>query len=210
MTPDCVPSPESLSGVILAGGLSRRMAGREKAFLDLGGATLLARMIELLRGQLAALAINANGDAGRFAACNMRVMPDLRTGSMGPLAGIETALTCMAAPWVCVVPVDLPFLPQDLTQRLCLAADDPAQPVTVVSAGRLHPTVCLWPRQLLPEISLALDAGRLALGVWLADHPHRVVEFICREGAPDPFFNINTPEDLVTARRWLERGFGGS
>ncbi|MBF0153751.1 MAG: molybdenum cofactor guanylyltransferase MobA [Magnetococcales bacterium] len=203
-------NPATVPGMILAGGLSRRMSGQEKAFLDLGGKTLLARTLASLQEQVTVWAINANGDASRFTACGIQVIPDRRPEFLGPLAGIETALALVTAPWVFVVPIDLPFLPGNLVQELCVAAKDATRPVTVASGGRLHPTVGLWPRQLLPQVTQALDAGRLAMGEWFAHHPHRVVEFPCREDTPDPFFNINTPDDLVMAHRWLERGFSGS
>ncbi|MBF0427178.1 MAG: molybdenum cofactor guanylyltransferase [Magnetococcales bacterium] len=194
-----------LSGALLAGGLSRRMSGREKAFLDLAGVPLLLRTLAPLH-RISAWSIIANGDAARFSSFGLKVFSDLRPDFPGPLAGIETALTIATTPWVLVIPVDLPFLPEDLVDKLAAAAMDPTQPVTVASRGRLHPTVCLWPRASRPNITAALDANRLALGGWFARNPHQVVEFPCREGAPDPFFNINTPDDLLAARRWLENG----
>ncbi|MBF0135942.1 MAG: molybdenum cofactor guanylyltransferase MobA [Magnetococcales bacterium] len=202
--------PADVMGVILAGGLSRRMAGQEKASLALNGKTLLERMVFSLTPQVATLAINANGDASRFASFGLPVFPDLRTDFPGPLAGIETALTMATMPWVLTVPTDLPFLPQNLVWILCQATQDPVIPVTVATGERLHPTVALWPRQIRPKITEALDAGQLALGQWFAGHPHRVVEFPLRADAPDPFFNINTPMDLAAAHQWLECGLARS
>ncbi|MDQ2066310.1 molybdenum cofactor guanylyltransferase MobA [Xinfangfangia sp. CPCC 101601] len=187
-------------GIILAGGEGRRMgssdAGADKALLPLAGRPLLAHLHERLAPQVEELAVSANGDAARFAAFNLPVLPD--TGSFGPLSGVLAGLQwaqSQGADAVVSAPVDAPFVPQDLTPRLLLAAGG-VGPALARSGGRLHPTCGLWPVTLIPAL-----AAFLASGV-----KPRVTDFAHSQGAavadfPDDgaFTNLNTREDLAAA-----------
>ncbi|MBF0294659.1 MAG: molybdenum cofactor guanylyltransferase [Magnetococcales bacterium] len=189
-----------VTGVVLAGGLSRRMHGREKAFLPFGEGVLLDRTLARFAAQVERVVLSANGDPSRFVRFGAQVIPDPRPGHPGPLAGVEAAFLATGADWLLSVPVDLPFLPMDLGAQLGAWADrDNPQPVVAASGSRLHPVVCLWPRVVLPWIQNALDAGQPRLLDWFATHPHRIVSFDRGPHGVDPFFNVNTPDALMEA-----------
>ncbi|MBF0284945.1 MAG: molybdenum cofactor guanylyltransferase MobA [Magnetococcales bacterium] len=203
-TPEC---RAQLWGIVLAGGLSRRMGGREKAFLTLRGEPLLTHALRRLTPQTGRIAVNAAGDAARFAPYGVTVIPDRREGHRGPLAGVEAAFLATGAPWLLTIPVDAPFLPMDLAQRLWQASDNGQRPTLARSGGRLHPVFGLWPRGLLPAIDTALAAGDSPpIQRWSLEQGAAVVEFPLPPHGPDPFFNVNAPEDLAQAEAWLAPG----
>ncbi len=191
-----------MTGVVLAGGLSRRMQGREKALLPFGEGVLLDRTLARFAPQVTRVVLSANGDPTRFARFGLPVIPDARPDHPGPLAGVEAAFLATGADWLLSVPVDLPFLPLDLAARLGDRADA-RDPMPVVAAGGfgLHPVVCLWPRAALPWIRHALDAGQLRLMDWFARHPCLTVVFDQPPNGVDPFFNVNHPDALMEAAR---------
>lgn len=193
--------PPGTFGVILAGGLSRRMGGGDKPLRMLGGRPMLAHVIERLAPQCADIAINANGDPARFAAFGLPVWPDTVPGNPGPLAGILAAMESSPLPWVVTVTGDAPFLPSDLVARLHGAG---AALACAASGGRTHPPVALWPRRLAGELRAAILDGERRVGAWAARHGVATVEW---DG--DPFFNVNTPEELEAAEMLLRRGESG-
>lgn len=198
-------------GVILAGGQSRRMGGGDKTLEILAGRPILAHVIERLAPQTAALALNANGDAARFAV-DLPVLPDPVPGHLGPLAGILAAMRWAAAERaraVVTVAGDTPFLPRDLVQRLLAARAeaDPrgASPDMIAMAaseadGALapHPTIALWPAHLADRLERDLAQG-----------VRKVLDFARPSGLAfalieaDAAFNINTPADLARAEAML-------
>ena len=195
--------------VILAGGLARRMGGGDKPLRRLGGRPLLDHVIARVAPQVAAMAINANGDPARFAAQGLPVIADSLPDRPGPLAGVLAGLDWAAAhrpdlPWVLSVAGDGPFLPPDLAARLHLvraAARTPLACARSAGSGQAHPTFGLWPVALRDHLRAALAAGvrrverfTAAQGCAHADWPADPV---------DPFFNANTPEELAEAERLL-------
>lgn len=191
----------AVPGVILAGGLSSRMGGGDKGLLPLGGRSLLAHVIERVGPQCAGLALNANGDPGRFAGLGLEVLPDPVPGHPGPLAGILAAMIWaegQGAAEVLTVPGDTPFLPLDLVARLRAAG---APSVAADAALRRHPVCGLWPVAGRAALTEALAGGLRKVGVWAEGAA--VVAF---EGAPEPFFNVNRPEDLARAEGFLRGG----
>lgn len=193
---------QKLPAVILAGGLSRRMGGGDKGLLPFGEGTVLGAILVRLALQAAQIALNANGDPARFAELGLPVLPDPVPGHPGPLAGILAAMEWAAglgAPAVLTVPGDAPFLPHDLVSRL-LGAGAPA---IASSSGRAHPVVGLWPVGLATPLREALDQGTRKVETFARMHGAVEVEFPVPPGGIDPFLNINTPEDLAKARRWL-------
>lgn len=196
----------ALPAVILAGGLSTRMGGGNKALRMLAGETLLSRVIARLSPQCGRLAINANGEPEQFAAYGLPVIADGIGGFAGPLAGVLAGMEWAAAEGadsLVSVSVDTPFLPEDLVHRLREAAGRSGVAIAASpdDSGQLrdHPTCALWPVSLRGELHEALESGLHRIGQFAAAHdPGRAVF----DSRPlDPFLNLNTPEDLARAAR---------
>jgi molybdopterin-guanine dinucleotide biosynthesis protein A len=189
-------------GAILAGGLASRMGGGDKCLQQAGGRPILSWQIERLGPQVRQLIINANGAPGRFSAFGLRVVPDTIPGSAGPLAGVLAALEWAASAvpdidWVVTVPGDVPFLPLDLVSRLH-AARQQGSVVQASSGGRTHPVVALWPVAIRDTLRAALDGeGLRKAGVFAARHGGGVADWPVTPA--DPFFNVNTRDDLRQA-----------
>ena len=194
----------SIAGIILAGGLSRRMGGNEKSLLELAGKQPVTWVAEALRPQVGHLALNANGDPSRFNFLALPVIADTVDGFVGPLAGILAGMR-----WARVIPgvthvvsaaADTPFLPPDLVPRLAQAIDSGGENdiAMAYSMGRIHPVFGLWPIDLADDLEHFL----------VAEDKRKILEFANRytlhsvdfnKPGTDPFFNINTPEDLAKA-----------
>jgi molybdopterin-guanine dinucleotide biosynthesis protein A len=193
-------------GLILAGGLARRMGGGDKARLTIGGVSILDRVIATLRPQCCELVVNANGDPARFADTGLPVIPDNVPGFAGPLAGILAGLDWAAAQRPDIadavsVPGDCPFLPDDLVERLQAARTAAGVPLACARSGDWrHPVVGLWPVALRADLRRALtEEGLRKIEVWTARHGVATAEW---PASPvDPFFNVNTPEDAAEAER---------
>lgn len=196
---------EPILGVILAGGLSSRM-GREKALATLAGRPLLAHVLERLDPQVDAVALNANGDPGRFASFGLEIVADLHADNPGPLAGLAAALELgrrKGFALVATAPSDAPFLPQNAVERLFEALDPASLAAVATGPNGLEPLVGLWRVAAAPAIEKALAEQRRAVHRLLSDIPHRLVSFEPGPDEVDPFANLNTPEDLATAERRL-------
>jgi molybdenum cofactor guanylyltransferase len=191
-------------GVILAGGLSTRMAGTDKARIRVGTATILQRVMACLSPQCSRLIVN--GEAARFADTGLTVAADSVPDHAGPLAGVLAGLdwTAMHLPkieWVVSTPSDCPFLPRDLVTRLHHARTDAGTALACASsAHRRHPLAALWPVGLRENLRRALvNEGIHKVETWTARHGAAVAEW---PTAPvDPFFNVNTPADAAEANR---------
>ncbi|WP_306006079.1 molybdenum cofactor guanylyltransferase MobA [Aquicoccus porphyridii] len=199
--------PRSIPGVILAGGLATRLGGGDKTLLPLGDGTILGHVIARLRPQVGRIALNANGDPARFAAYPLPVIADSVAGFPGPLGGILAAMDWAAghgAQSVVTVAGDTPFFPPDLVARLAAGLGRPACPVIAATADGWHPTFGLWPVDLRDDLRAALAGGARRVRLWARDHGARQAMF---DGGPhDPFFNINTADDLALARKMCGPG----
>ena len=194
-----------LSAVVLAGGLARRMGGGDKPLVSLGGRPLLRHILERIGPQVSGIALNANDDPARYRSYALPILPDSVAGRPGPLAGILAALDWAAAqaqPDVLTVPGDTPFLPVDLMARLAAAVAAGAPAAIASSGGRRHPIAGLWPTAAREDLRRAVTEEGL----------RRVEDWVVRLGAVtvdfaidpvDPFFNLNTPEDVIVAERLL-------
>jgi molybdenum cofactor guanylyltransferase len=191
-------------GLVLAGGLARRMGGGDKARITIGGVTILQRVLTCLTPQCESLIINANGDPARFADTGLPVVADSVPDFAGPLAGILAGLDWAAthAPrteWLVSVPGDCPFLPKDLVARLHEARVAAGSTLACARSGEWrHPVVALWPVALREELRRALvDEDLHKIEIWTARHGVAIADW---PPAPvDPFFNVNTPEDAARA-----------
>lgn len=192
-------------GLILAGGLARRMGGGDKALKPLAGRPILAHVIDRLRGQCDDLLLNANGDPARLAAFGLPVVADTVPDFAGPLAGILAGLDWIAdhraqAEWLLSVAADTPFIPDDLAARLHHARAAAGTPLAcAASGGQQHHAIGLWPVSLREDLRQALLAGERRLGRWTQGHGVAVAEWPAEP--VDPFFNVNTPEELAEAER---------
>lgn len=197
-------------GVILAGGLATRMGGGDKGLLPLGRGTLLSHVIDRLEPQVAGLALNANGDPDRFAGLGLPVLPDSIEGFAGPLAGVLAGLDWAAekgAETIVTAAADTPFFPPDLVPRLLLESEGMAHPLVLAATpddrrGQVrHPTFGLWPVALRDDLRAALHDGLRKVVMWTEKHNGR--EAVFPVSGFDPFFNVNTPEDLKQAEALL-------
>ncbi|MBN2759838.1 MAG: molybdenum cofactor guanylyltransferase MobA [Rhodobacteraceae bacterium] len=191
-------------GIILAGGRATRMGGGDKGLRVLGERRIIDHVIERLIPQCGGLAINANGDPARFAEFGLPVLPDSLADHPGPLAGVLAGLDWAAlhgADAIVTAAADTPFFPADLVARL----QDAAGPKGLCLAASLdedgilrrHPTFGLWPVALRADLRAALESGLRKIVLWTDQHSAGTATFASDAG--DPFFNINTPEDIDTA-----------
>lgn len=193
-----------IAGVVLAGGLSRRMGGRDKAIVMLGGKPMIAHALGRLAPQVEGIAINANGDPTRYAGFKAPIIPDMITGHAGPLAGIHAAIGWardhVGATHVATAAADTPFFPSDLVSRFRDVAPDPHSLVIARSPRGLHPVFGLWPVSLGADLEGWLNGGgSLKVTDWITRHDPVARDFALLESGVDPFFNVNTPAELAQA-----------
>jgi molybdenum cofactor guanylyltransferase len=214
---DPAQASTSITGVLLAGGQSRRMfAGSDtsgdKGLLDVAGRPLLAHVIARLTPQVGTCVINANGDPTRFVPFGLPVCPDTVMGHVGPLAGVLAGMrwSTMHVPdatHIATVSTDAPFVPDDLVSRLQAALVETGASIALArSGGELHPVIGLWPVALADDLEASLQAGLRKVLAWTDRHGTTAVDFefvALGDRAVDPFFNANTPEELDEARALL-------
>ena len=195
-----------IPGVVLAGGLARRMGGGDKPLREIAGQTILARVVARLEPQCEGLLLSANGDPLRFASLGLPVIADDVKDHPGPLAGILAGLDWAAAHrpnarWTLTAPGDCPFLPRDLVARLRQAVSvEGAELAVAASQGRSHPVIGLWRVALRGALREALVVeGLRKVESWTARFGVATVAWPAEP--VDPFFNVNTGEDLVKAER---------
>jgi len=200
--------PESVVGVLLAGGKSSRMGGGDKCLLPLAGKPMLTRIIDRLRPQVTDLVLNANGDVSRLAAFGLPIVMDRLGGQIGPLAGVHAGIEWATANrpgsrFVITAATDTPFFPTDLVARF-LASLEGGEPKLLVARSEegVHPVFGLWPVSLAPAIETSLAGGMRKVQVWVREHQAEEIFFPSREiggRTIDPFFNLNRPEELAEA-----------
>jgi molybdenum cofactor guanylyltransferase len=197
-------------GILLAGGLARRMGGGDKALRKSGGISLLAHVIAALRPQCEGLLLSANGDPARFSVFDLPVVADDVPGFMGPLAGILAGLDWIAVrrpdvPLGISVPADAPFLPGDVAARLMDArAKDNALIACARSGGRNHPAVAVWPVSIRNDLRHALVVEEVRMvEAFMQNYSRAIVEWPIEPY--DPFFNANDPSDLAAAETILSQ-----
>jgi molybdopterin-guanine dinucleotide biosynthesis protein A len=193
----------AVTGVILAGGLGRRMGGFDKGMIELDGRPMIAHVIQRLAGQVAEILINANRSLERYRAFGYRVVPDAIEGYAGPLAGLERGLSEAGHELVATVPCDSPFLPVELVRRLyaSLAAEH-AELAVARTGSQTHPVFCLCTRRLHPHLRDFLAAGGRKIDAWYSTLDVVEVPF---DDQPEAFSNINTREELELQARSQKR-----
>ncbi len=198
------------AGVILAGGRSTRMGGGDKFLLDLGGKPILEHVIKRLAPQVARMALNANGNAARLSRFNLPVMHDSIDGYAGPLAGVLAGMDWAfdnGFDQIVTVAADTPFFPEHLVVALQMGIVSDATPLAMATTPDLerpfnrHPTFGLWDVSLREDLRQSLKDGLRKVVQWT--EPKGCAN-VCFQGfAFDPFFNVNTPDDLTKAREYL-------
>ena len=206
------PNMDRPLGVILAGGLARRMGGGDKSLLSLGASCrVLDLVIARLGAQVDQMVLNANGDPARFGEFGLPVVADSLDGFLGPLAGVLAGLDYAAEhgfDHIVSVAADTPFFPADLVSALGSASSHMDVPIalaaTKIEGGKIvrHPTFGLWPVALREDLRSALQDGLRKVVLWTDQHGAETHVF--ESGDTDPFFNINTPEDLELANKMME------
>lgn len=193
-------------GILLAGGRARRIGGGDKPLREIGGRSILSRVIARLAPQCDGLALNANGDPARFQSFGLPVIADSIEGFAGPLAGILTGMDFAAktlpdAQWIVTAAADTPFLPRDLVARLHAARRETDAPIAVASSsGRSHHVVALWSVALREDLRRALKDENLSkVSEWMARYRLATADWPVMPF--DPFFNVNTIDDLAAADR---------
>lgn len=186
---------EAITGLVLAGGLGRRMGGVDKGLQDFRGEPMVAHVIRRLAPQVDALIINANQNIERYEAFGHPVVADAIGGYAGPLAGLHAGLTACRTPLLVSCPCDSPFLPSDLVARLHEAMQRTGADLAVAVTGdQPHPVFSLVHRHVLPGLSDFLDGGGRKVDLWYS--ALKVVE-VAFDDQPDAFANINTPNELA-------------
>lgn len=189
------------------------MGGGDKPLLSLGKARLIDHVAARLKPQVATLGLNANGDPARFAGTGLPVIEDTVPGHAGPLAGIlaglEWAARQTSCRWLMSAAGDTPFFPADLVERLAAATRERPDAIAVASSGgRWHPTFALWPLGLRDALRhFLVDEDNRRVSAFMQRQGHVEIEFPMIEAGNqkiDPFFNINTPDDLASAERLLQ------
>ena len=187
----------NLTGIVLAGGMGRRMGSIDKGLVELGGKPMVAHVLARLAPQVGSVLINANQNPDRYALFGYPVVADAVGGFAGPLAGLHAGMTAATTPYVVTVPCDSPFLPMDLVARLSAAiVRDDAQLAVARTLGQPHPVFALVRRDVLPHLASFLHGGGRRIDAWYATL--RVVE-VPFDDCEDAFRNINTADELAAA-----------
>jgi molybdenum cofactor guanylyltransferase len=188
-----------VTGLVLAGGMGRRMGGVDKGLVILADRPMVAHVIDRLTKQVGAILINANQNVERYAALGYPVVSDTIGGFAGPLAGLHAGLLAAPTPFVATSPCDSPFLPLDLVTRLSAGLErEGAQLAVAYTFAQPHPVFALVDRSVLPHLSSFLQDGGRKIDAWYATLRVAAVQFDDCEAA---FRNINTPDELAAAAR---------
>lgn len=189
----------SISGVILAGGMGRRMGGADKGLIKFLGRPMIEHVAERLKPQVGEILINANRELQHYANLGYPVIEDEIGGFAGPLAGLHKAMQVAAYPYVLTVPCDSPLLPHNLVERLMNGLIERDADLAVAKTGmQAHPVFCLCRKALLPNLEAFLKEGGRKIDTWYSTLEVAEVQFSDNVKA---FANVNTPEELV----WLEQ-----
>lgn len=205
--PYAVANRDNIAGLMLAGGAGRRMGGANKALVLLAGRPLIAHAVDRLAPQVAAIAISANRDADLFSTFDCPILPDHDPRLLGPLTGILAGLRWAGGAGfthLATAAADSPFAPVDWVKGLAEARTVSDAAITLAaSGGRVHPVFGLWPVALIDALSVHLEeSDDRSVMAFARAQGMREVEFAI-EGDCDPFFNVNTPDDLDRAHRMM-------
>ena len=205
-----------IPGIILAGGLSRRMGGGDKGLLMLGETSIIERVIDKILPQVGSLAININGDSSRFPDYKLPIISDSIKGYLGPLSGILAGMEWAfknGNRYIATVAADTPFLPDDFIKRLDAMVKSKNLNIGIAASRILsgddvfiHPTFGIWEVALKDDLRDALANDTRKIMFWAKKFKLDYYYFDTSDKLSDPFFNINTPDDLEEAKYRLKEG----
>ena len=200
---------KEVTGIILAGGQSRRFGGGDKYLMELNGRLLIDHIVGRVRPQTDDLIINSPSSNELLEKRNLPIIPDSIQGYAGPLAGILTGMEWVLknkseCHWIVTFPSDAPFIPKDCVEKMKICAEkEKANIVCSASGGRAHPVCALWRVDLADDLRKAmLNEEMRKIDLWTARHRLAVVEFLNQPF--DPFFNINNVGDMERAEEILK------
>ena len=195
-------SKETITGVILAGGQSRRMDGNDKGMINVAGKPMIEHVIEKLNKQVGQLIINANRNHDFYSNYGYQVVADEIKGFKGPLAGMASCLRIINTPYMVTIPCDSPHIPDDLVERLYKNLVNDDADISVADNGeRMQPVFTLMRKELLGSMLEYLESGERKIDRWFQRHKLAIADF---SDKPDMFININSPEDLALVGRGME------
>lgn len=202
---DSLTDKQNITGVVLSGGLSRRMGGQEKALLKLNGKAMICYTLERVAPQVDSLIINTNRQTEQYSQLGYPIMGDRFGHFDGPLAGIYTALSHIRRPYLLVVPCDSPLVTDDLAERLYRAIQQSGGQMAVAHDGeRLQPVFALIDIKLRASLKQYLESGQRKLDRWYEENGAVIVDF---SDAKEMFLNINTPEELSNLEKKVAAQF---
>jgi len=195
------PTNISITGVILAGGRSRRMDGNDKGLLPLNNRAMIEYVIETLSPQVDEVLISANRNQNDYSRFGHTIITDQIEGYVGPLAGMASAIQACGSEFILTAPCDGPWVPADLAERLLSQLKKEGSSVSTAHDGeRLQPVFTLIHRKLLPSILSYLESGERRLGYWVKQQKPALADF---SDQPEAFFNVNSPAELKVAETHL-------
>lgn len=184
---------ESITGLVLAGGLARRMGGEDKGLVELAGRPMVEHVLDSLRPQVGCLLVNANRNPDRYGAYGHPVIADSLAGYLGPLAGVLTALQHCTTEFLVTAPCDAPLVAPDLVERLHDACISAGADLAVASDGeRQQPVFLLLRTSLAPSLEAYLAGGGRKIDAWFGQLRVAEADF---SDQPDTFVNVNDPEE---------------
>jgi molybdopterin-guanine dinucleotide biosynthesis protein A len=182
---------DSITGLVLAGGLGRRMGGEDKGLLPLAGRPMIAHVLEALRPQVGTILVNANRNQELYDAFGHPVIADAIGGFLGPLAGVHAALQRCTSEFMVTAPCDAPLLAPDLVARMYAAHASAGADLVVASDGeRRQPVFLLLRASLAPSLEAYLAGGDRKVDLWLGQLRVAEADF---SDEPDTFVNVNDP-----------------
>ncbi|VAX09816.1 Molybdenum cofactor guanylyltransferase [hydrothermal vent metagenome] len=193
----------SITGVILAGGRSRRMDGNDKGLLPLNGRSMIEYVLDAITPQVDEVLINANRNLASYQVYGHPVITDKIADFAGPLAGMAAAIQACDSDYILSVPCDGPWIPKDLVARLLSQLNKEGANISTAHDGqRLQPVFALIRRELLPAILTYLESGERRLGYWVQQQQPALTDF---SDQPEAFFNVNSPAELEAAEARLNK-----
>ena len=188
--------------VILAGGESKRFGGGFKTLSKINGKSIFIRILEKLKKNEIEILINANQNHEEFQKSKLPIIKDKKEGFLGPLAGIHSSISwCLKEykdkEWIFTVPSDTPFLPENLLDKFCNKLEQNIEILVARSNNKVHPVISMWNVNLLNSLEKELSQKNRKIMTWVEKHNFDYVDFDYK--IFDPFFNINTINDLKRA-----------